>query len=243
MKLHQKTIVITGGTSGIGYEIVRQLHESNTLIVIARNAEKLSHLKKTFPAIQTCPADLSKRTDIEAAANNILKQHKAIDVLINNAAVQYTPTFLSDDFSYESIAQEITLNFTAVCSLCYLLLPALRHEKPAAIVNVSSGLALMPKTTSAVYCATKGAINIFSQSLRYQLEDTNINVLQAILPLVDTPMTEGRGAGKITAEKAAKQIIHGIKHNIEDHDIGKVKLLRLLMRLAPNVARNIMKKN
>ena len=100
----------------------------------------------------------------------------------------------------------------------------------------------MPKTTSAIYCATKGALNIFSQSLNYQLEDTNIDVQQVFLELVETPMSQGRGSAKISAKSAAQKIIEGIALGITEHNIGKVKLLRLLLRIAPSIARKIMKK-
>ncbi|MEN8232700.1 MAG: SDR family NAD(P)-dependent oxidoreductase, partial [Thermodesulfobacteriota bacterium] len=139
--------------------------------------------------------------------------------------MQHTPTFLDDEFKYENIAHEITLNFTSVCSLTYLLLPALLHQNKAVILNVNSALALTPKTSSAIYCATKGALNIFSQSLRYQLEKTNISVQQVFLELVDTSMTRGRGKNKVSAEDAAKKIILGMERNILEHYIGKVKLL------------------
>ncbi len=106
---------------------------------------------------------------------------------------------------------------------------------------MNSGLGLVPKTTSAIYCATKGALNIFSQSLRHQLEGTNIRVMQAFLPLVETPMTEGRGSGKLPADRVAADIIAGIEKNQLDIDIGKVKLLRPLARFLPSLARQIMK--
>jgi short-subunit dehydrogenase involved in D-alanine esterification of teichoic acids len=163
-------------------------------------------------------------------------------VLINNAGVQNTPTFLDEDFQHETISREVAINFTSICSLTYLLLPALLHRDKAVILNVNSGLALAPKTSSAVYCATKGALNIFTQSLRYQLEQTNISVQQVFLELVDTPMTKGRGSNKMTAKDGAKKIIDGIRRDIPDYDIGKVKLLRLLLRLAPLMVHNIMKK-
>ena len=99
----------------------------------------------------------------------------------------------------------------------------------------------MPARTSAVCCATKAALDSFSRSLSYQLEDTNINVVQALLPLVDTGMTTGRGRGKLTAAKAAEDILLGIEQGIAINDIGKVKILRILMRLAPSLARKIMK--
>jgi len=116
-----------------------------------------------------------------------------------------TATFIDEEFRYESISYEIALNFTSICSMTYLLLPALLHKEKAIIMNVNSGLGLTPKTSSAIYCATKGALNIFSQSLRYQLEKTNISVQQAFLDLVDTKMTKGRGKNKTAPEVAAKK--------------------------------------
>ncbi len=241
MKLNSKRIVITGGTSGIGYEVVKQLYANNEILVIGRDKAKLFEITETFQGIRTCQADLTKLDEVKEAANYVSGYFSHIDVLINNAGVQYTPAFLDDDFNYESINREITLNFTSICCLSYLLLPALLHNHTALIVNVGSGLGMMPKTSSAIYCATKGALNIFSRSLRYQLEDSNIRVLHAIMPLVETSMTKGRGRGKITASRAAMQLINGMEKEIPEHDIGKVKLLRLLLRLAPGVARKIMR--
>ena len=129
-----------------------------------------------------------------------------------------------------------------MCSLTYKLLPLLLNNPKASILNVNSGLALTPKTSSAIYCATKGALNIFTQALRYQLQKSNISVHQVFLELVDTKMSKGRGKNKILPENAAKQIIYGLEHNILDHDIGKVKLLRFLLRFFPSLAKNIMKK-
>jgi len=242
MKLEKRRIVITGGTSGIGLEMAKYLHQNNDVIVISKSASKLDELAQDLAGIVTYQADLSRLDNIKTVANAIVKRFKSIDLLINNAAVQNTPTFLDDDFRYENISQEITLNFTSICSLTYLLLPALLHSDKSVILNVNSGLALAPKTSSAVYCATKGALNVFSQSLRYQLEKTNINVQQVFLELVDTQMTKGRGEHKMSAKTAAIRIIRGIERDIPDNDIGKVKLLRVLLRIAPSIAKKIMKK-
>lgn len=240
MKLEGKKIVITGGTSGIGYEVVRQLHGRNRVLVIGSNRGRLDRLAAEFAGIRTCCADLSGALDVESAADEAHRHFGSIDLLINNAAVQYGPTFLDPAFSYASIRHEIAVNLTALCSLTALLLPALLHEQEAAIVNVNSGLALMPKTTSAVYCASKAGVNVFSQSLRWQLAGTNVSVLQAFMPLVNTPMTTGRGRNKMSAAAAAAAMLRGIEQGIEEHDIGKVRLLRPLIRLAPGLARRIM---
>ncbi len=122
-------------------------------------------------------------------------------------------------------------------------MPILLHKNKAVILNINSALALAPKTSSAIYCATKGALNIFTQSLRYQLEKTNISVQQVFLELVDTSMTRGRGKNKVSAEDAAKKIILGIERDISEHNIGKVKILRILLRLAPSIAQKILKNN
>ncbi len=240
--LKDKTLIITGGTSGIGYHMVRLLSPYNKVLVIARPGPRLEALAQEFTEIDTYPADLSNPESYQIVAEQIIKDHTYIDVLINNAAIQYTPTYLDDDFSYDSIQTEIHLNFTAICSLSYLLLPALlRDDKQTVIANINSGLACAPKTNSAIYCASKAAVDVFSQSLGYQLEETNIHVMQAFLPLVDTPMTQGRGRGKITADKAAMDILRGIEQGVKVKNIGKVKLLRFLLAIAPILAKRIMK--
>ena len=241
MNITDKHIVITGGTSGIGLELVKQLYEHNDISVIARPSSALDQLRSEYDKIAIFEADLSDLKAVEQAADLILKSDESIDVLINNAAVQYTPHLLDDDFGFETIKREIDINFTSVCTLIYLLLPGLLKSTPSIVLNVNSGLALAPKTSSAVYCATKGALNIFSQSLQYQLEDTNVTVKQVFLPLVETKMTERRGNGKLSAEKAASEIIKGLSSSNSILDIGKVKLLRLIMRLSPALARRIMK--
>lgn len=242
MNLNKKRIVITGGTSGIGYQLVKYLQSNNDVIVISKNAKKLEALPKEFESVITYQADLSKLEEVESIAKQINEKFESIDVLINNAAVQYTPTFIDDAFKYSNINDEIIVNFTSICCLTYLLLPALTHQSKAAILMINTGLALAPKTTSAIYCATKGALNNFTQSLRYQLENSNISVQQAFLELVETSMTTGRGQNKMSAEVASKIIIQGLKDDVLDHDIGKVKLLRLLLRITPSIAKKIMKK-
>lgn len=154
MELKKQRIVITGGTSGIGYEMTKRLYPDNEVIIISRDEKKLKQLSQAFDGIVTYQANLSKLEDMEFVADTIVKRYKSIDVLINNAAVQHTPTFLDGEFRYETISQEITLNFTSICGLTYLLLPSLLHDDKAIILNVNSGLALAPKTTSAIYCST-----------------------------------------------------------------------------------------
>ncbi len=241
MEIENKHIVITGGASGVGLELVRQLQSANRVSVIARPSSALDALRAAFPKVDIHEADLSDQHAVETAADNLARTGGEIDILINNAAVQYMPRFTDPEFRFETIRREIDVNFTAPCTLVHLLLPNLMHEGPAFIVNINSGLGLVPKTDSAVYCATKAALNSFSQSLAYQLEDSKIEVKQVFLPLVDTAMTKGRGSGKISAQRAAEETIKGFCSSRMTIDIGKIRTLRMLLRIAPSVAAKIMK--
>ncbi|MCW8876955.1 MAG: SDR family NAD(P)-dependent oxidoreductase [Kangiellaceae bacterium] len=243
MKLRNKKVLITGATSGIGLKLVERLYQHNQIYIIARNKDKISELKKSSPLVRAFVADLSDLDSVNNVTKEILLEVDQLDLLINNAAVQYTPTFIDSDFDYHSITEEITINFSAICCLTYLLLPVLKRDHKATILNVNSALGIAPKKTSAVYCATKAALNNFSLSLRYQLETTNIEVLQAFLPLVDTPMTKGRGSNKMSVETAAKLMIMGVENSVAENNIGKTRLLRILNRLSPSLAKSIMRKS
>ncbi|TQF70795.1 SDR family oxidoreductase [Pseudoalteromonas luteoviolacea] len=244
MNLKDKIIVITGGTSGVGRQLVASLCQHNTVIVIARPSHRLTQLAKTHHNINVYSADLADPCHYQPLVASIKQEFPAIDILINNAATQHTTTFTEPNFNYDTISQEINVNFNAICSLSYLFIPVLAKAKEgAAILNVNSGLALVPKKTSAVYCASKAAMNIFSQSLSYQLEDTQIDVLQAFLPLVKTPMTQGRQSSKLTPEQAAEKVIDGLKRRVPINNIGKIKLLRALNAFVPGLAKNLLKRS
>jgi len=235
MSFKNKHIIITGGTSGIGLELVRNLVHKNHIIVISQKGTLPDDLVNTEYPVTLYHANLANKVELESVINLILKHHKSVNVLINNAAIQFTPEFLSDDFNYDTIQTEVNTNFTAVCHLTYLLLPMLLTADEGVIINVNTGLAIAPKQSSAIYCATKSALNSFSKSLSYQLEETSVDVRQVFLPLVETAMTKGRGSNKLNADYVAQRIIKG------DCDIGKVRLLRLINYLAPRLAHRIMR--
>lgn len=119
------------------------------------------------------------------------------------------------------------------------LIPILQKNEHPAIVNVSSGLAFVPKASAPVYCASKAAIHIFTKSLRYQLPQ--FKVFEIIPPLVDTEMTKGRGKGKITPQQLVNEFIRSFEKDRWEINIHKVKLLRLIQRVSPALADRIMK--
>lgn len=239
MQLSNRRIVLTGGTSGIGRELAVALARDSAVVVLARRSERSDNLQTELPDIELLDIDLSCLNDIAAAAEALVSGGP-IHGLINCAAVQFTPVFTSPDFDLASIRREIDINLVAPCELTALLLPSLLQVDEAFIMNVNSGLGLVPKSESAVYCATKGGLNIFTKALRNQLHGSAVRVQQTFLPLVDTPMTQGRGQGKLAAREVARRILVGIERGTEDIYVGKVNLLRAIERLAPPLARRIM---
>lgn len=244
MHLHNQTILVTGAASGIGKALSRELAgRDNRIVAVARNQDKLKALQHELPSVTAMPCDLKVKEDVIDLVRKVEDDGFQVSVLINNAAIQNTPFLTDPDFDFDGIEREITTNFTAVAWLTALLLPALsRNRQDGAVVNISSGLALYPKTSSSVYCATKAAVHSLSQSLRYQLVSQGIAVHEVLLPLVDTSMTAGRGRGKITPERAAADIISGIEKGREEIYVGKAKLLRLLNRISPALTRNILRR-
>ena len=242
MQLSNKTLLVTGGNSGIGLALVKRLHAmGNQIIVVSRSQNNWPQLRELTAEIIILQCDLSKQNELLELCQQLKEQQPAIDMVINCAAQQFTPTFIDEAFSFDSIAQEISINFTAIAWLCHQLLPRLLLRPEAAIVNISSGLAIYPKTHSAIYCASKAALHSFSQSLGYQLEHTPIRVIEMIMPLVETPMTHGRGNGKISADHAAAGIIKALEGSRNEVYIGKARIIPILARIWPGLIKKILK--
>ncbi|AWB66180.1 short-chain dehydrogenase [Saccharobesus litoralis] len=266
MTLINKQIVLTGGTAGIGFELAKKLAQNNQLIVLGRDNAQLEKFKADNPPLANnlifIYCDLADLNSTIKAVEQIQQICTSLDLLINNAAIQYATTFLDTDYKLAQIQQEITINLTSVAILCHALLPLLQqsthsnkqqlnhnhqpnqNQSQAIILNVNSGLAIAPKSQSAIYCATKAALNHFSLSLNYQLKNSQVKVQQCFLPVVDTNMTKNRAKdkGKISAVAAAKAIFQALTTNQTQIDIGKVKLLRIINRLSPSLAMKIMEK-
>jgi short-subunit dehydrogenase involved in D-alanine esterification of teichoic acids len=242
MKLTDNTILITGGSSGIGLALARLFYESgNKVIVAARDIEKLNAVKMQLPKIDVVECDLTKQADIDGLVVFIEQHHPSLNMLFNNAAIQYNYQFLTEHNIVNKVDYEVNANLVSTIKLCGLLLPTLLKNENAAIVNISSGLAISPKKSAPVYCATKAAIHNFTKAFRYQMEGTTIKVFEILPPIVETPMTEGRGKNKITPEQLVKEFMNDFKNNKMESYIGKSKLLKFISRISPTVADKILK--
>ena len=242
MELSKNVILLTGGTSGIGLELVRQFYElDNKIIVTSSNQYNLEKLKNNFPQIEILVCNLCNKASVQNLINKCFTEHPDINIVINNAGIQNIYSWLDEKDGYNKIESEIQINFISPMQIIYGLLPLLTINKNAAIVNVSSGLAFAPKKIAPIYCATKSAIHSATKTLRYQLESTSVKVFEIIPPLVDTAMTKGRGNGKITTKQLVDEFLYNFKINKFESNIANVKVLKLLLRLYPKLAFKIMK--
>ncbi|MFY7900085.1 MAG: SDR family oxidoreductase [Chitinophagaceae bacterium] len=242
MITHNNVILITGGTAGIGLELVKQFYLlENKIIVASRNQTNLMELKKVFPALETLVCNLSDDASVKRLINTCIQEYSNINILINNAGVQYNYTWLEEKEGYAKIDEEIRINFISPMQIIHGFLPILISKQNAAIINVSSGLAFAPKKSAPIYCATKAAMHNATKALRYQLENSPIKVFEIIPPLVDTAMTKGRGKGKISPKELVDEFMINFKKDVFESNIGKTKLLRLIQRISPKLADGILK--
>jgi len=241
MKINNNKILITGATAGIGKALTETfLQLDNQIIAVGRNKEKLNELEKLDKRIIPFQCDISKQSELDRLTLFIEQEHQDLNILINNAGIQYNYNFLDEPQLLYKIEYEVNVNFLSPLKLIALLLPILEKNNNSAIVNVSSGLAIVPKMDAPIYCGTKAGIHIFSKSLRYQLED-KIKVFEIIPALVDTAMVAGRGKGKISPQKLVNEFIRAFKKDKYEVNIGKVKLLKVINRISPSLADKLMK--
>lgn len=162
MKISANKILITGATSGIGEAILKKFASvGNQIIAVGRNEEKLEALTQQYPGVIPFACDVSEQADLDKLIM-FVEQHQAdTNILINNAGIQYNYAFADEPAVLGKIAHEINVNLLAPLKLTALLLPILKNNDNAAVVNVTSGLGLVPKKQAPVYCGTKAALHIF----------------------------------------------------------------------------------
>lgn len=239
MKLKHKTILITGGTSGIGLELAKQLLQlGNTVIVTGRDQEKLDAARKALPGIHTFKSDVSDAGAIEMLHDSVLAQFPQLDTLINNAGIMRNLS-LSQKRDLTDVTREIEINLSGPVRMIQQFLPHLKNRKAALIVNVSSALAFIPMPASPVYCATKAAIHSFTQSLRVQLQGTTVTVVELAPPGTETPAFRGEFAREMKGQKGmdvkvlARRAIAGIEAGQLEIRPGSSNMLKAMSRIAP----------
>jgi uncharacterized oxidoreductase len=240
MDLKNNTILITGGTSGIGFELSKQLLErGNQVIVTGRDGKRLEQTKRKLPKIHTIQSDVSDPKAIERLFKGVSKEFPDVNILINNAGIMRVINFHDKENDLESLTQEIEVNLMGTIRMVKQFLPQLKAQKTSAIVNVSSGLAFVPMPTSPVYCATKAAVHSFSESLRVQLKGTSVQVFELAPPATQTELMETfdpedmKGIAIMTVEKMVSVALAGLENDKYEIRPGQANALKWMSRLAP----------
>ncbi len=191
MKLHDNTIFISGGGSGIGRGLAEAFHKLGNKVIIGGRRHEL--LEQTIAAntggMEGIVLDTKDPQSIQAAAEAVTRNHPALNILINNAGVQRMFDFSAETpIDPAAFAEEIDTNINGVLRMTAAFLPHLKKQSAAALVNVSSGLAFVPLARFPVYCATKAFVHSFSMSLRHQLKNTSVSVIELAPPWVSTDL-------------------------------------------------------
>jgi len=195
MKTTDNTILITGGGSGIGRGLAEAFHRlGNQVIIAGRGQRTLGETTAANPGMKSLTLDVSDPKSIQSFAAQLTKDYPSLNVLINNAGMMRPENLLEQQNDLSDAETTIATNLLGPIRLTAELLPLFRKQPHATIMNVSSGLAFVPLAMTPTYCATKAAIHSYTQSLRYQLKATNIEVIELIPPYVQTTLMGDRQA-------------------------------------------------
>jgi uncharacterized oxidoreductase len=242
--MKNKIVVITGGASGIGLAIIKELIETNTVISIDRNPAKIAALKTALPKVDSIKADVTSSDELNAAISTIEKSYGKIDVLINNAGKGGNFDFVKTDEKQmmDIINQEMAINYTAPIMLSKKALPLLKKSSEPIIVIVSSGLAYVPMAFLGTYCASKAAIHFVTMSMRLQLEALKIRVVEVLPPVVDTDLSKDATIAKMPADKFAKIFLAKLSKGENVMNIGQTAGLEKFSRFLPKTAFKMLNK-
>lgn len=184
------TILITGGGTGIGRGLAEAFQrDGNQVIIAGRRRSVLEDTARANPGMRFLSVDVESLQDTQRFGAEVKAEFPALNVLINNAGIMKSENLKSGIEDLAVAEQTVAINLLGTFRITAALLPLLLAQPKATIMTVSSGLAFLPIHPNPSYCATKAAIHSWTQSLRYQLRDTSVEVLEIIPPYVQTELT------------------------------------------------------
>jgi len=238
MKLYKNTVLITGGSSGIGLELSKVLiQKGNKVIICGKSNEKLVVANKINPELITYQCDLSNKQECTDFAKKIAKNHPELNIIINNAAIVNKIDFIKDENVIELAENEYQTNLIAPIRLIKLLYNTINANESPGIINITTGLIYAPRVIYPFYNSSKSALHSFTQTLRIRLKDEKTKVYEVMFPAVDTPWHQGKPPKiAIGVEKAVAQMLTGLEKDKPEIRVGGAKMLHLISRIAPGFA-------
>lgn len=189
MRREGRTVLITGGATGIGFALAKRfLSAGSKVIICGRRGERLAAAEQELPGLVTLRCDVADEGERVRLAERVMAEFPEVDVLVNNAGIQNRPPSLMKAQDWTVYERELSTNLAAPIHLSMLFVPHLARKPEAALINVTSGLAFSPISFMPTYCATKAALHSFTLSLRHQLRDTGISVIEVVPPKVQTDL-------------------------------------------------------
>lgn len=189
MKTSGNTILITGGGSGIGRGLAEAFHAAgNQVIISGRTKKTLDETAAANPGMRSLTVDAADPASIKEFAAQVVRDFPALNVLVNNAGIMTVEDVRKQGDDVSAAEAVVTTNLLGPIRLTAALLPHLLKQSDATLMTVSSGLAFVPLASTPTYCATKAAIHSYSESLRFQLKDTPVKVVELIPPYVQTTL-------------------------------------------------------
>jgi len=237
MRLTGRTILITGGSAGIGLAFALKFLElGNAVIVTGRRQAVLDAVKAQHPKLHTIQSDSADPAQIAALAAQMKKDFPKLDVLMNNAGVGVAKNLTAPADDLPGLMTEVEINVGGVIRTTSALIDILTANH-GTVINVSSALAFVPVPAMPIYSATKAAVHSYTQSLRFQLEGSGVEVIELMPPAVRTDMTsefDEAGISTITTDELVKQAIAALRAGKQEIRPGQSNLLALMRRLAPS---------
>lgn len=229
MNLTNNTILITGGNAGIGQALAVALQkQGNKVIISGRNEATLKATVAAHPGMDYEVVDMQDAASIQSLAANVITKHPALNVLISNAGIMLAEDVLAGAGNLAVAENMIATNLTGPIRLNTALLPHLLSQPKATIITVSSGLAFVPLAMTPTYSATKAAIHSYSQSLRYQLRNTSVEVLELAPPGVATELMPGHKENprSMPLDAYISEVMELLKTATDEILVERVKFLR-----------------
>ncbi len=243
MKTTNNTILITGGSAGIGFETAKLLSaQGNTIIIIGRDQNRLDEAKAKLANVHAFKADVSNAAEVTELVEILKDKFPDLNVVINNAgsAVLYNLADENQD-AFANAESEMLTNYLAVIRLNQLLLPLLKAQAESAIVNVSSIVAYVPGITLPTYAASKAALHSYSTTLRLSLENTSVKVFELMPPLVDTQFSSAIGGHNgIQPTAVANDLLKALAEDDFEIRVGDTAKLYELFLNSPSAALDVM---